>query len=182
MHDVDLDGFRLEEQWFDDEFEILRGRRQPVDRWSDLLFQATWWQDADAARTIWRLDELSEQQCALIHRFVAMHEEETGTLLAWESTHAPVPSGDVAFDAYDRGQSQLLEMVSEHGWIHRTDLMLALQRRMRGWPAVEGTCFCGYPVTEGWTTLRATPGWKLPDRTGDASAELIFEALVWRHP
>lgn len=125
-----------------------RGRRQPVDHWSDLLFQSTWWQDAE--RNILRLDELDEMRCSRIYGFVARHEEETGTLLAWQATRGPVPSGDVAFDAYDRGQGQLLDMVSEHGWIHRTDLMAALQRRMRGWPAVEGTCFCGYPVAEGW--------------------------------
>jgi hypothetical protein len=140
---------RLEEQQFDDAgFEILRGRRQPVDHWTDLLFQSTWWQDAD--RKIWRLDELDEMRCSRIYGFVARREEETGTLLAWEATRGPVPTSDVAFDAYDRGQGQLLEMVSEPGWIHRADLMVALQRRMRGWPAEEGTCFCGYPVAEDW--------------------------------
>ncbi|MFI7415263.1 hypothetical protein ACIBU0_42185 [Streptomyces sp. NPDC049627] len=139
---------RLEEQQFDGDFEILRGRRQPVDHWTDLLFQSTWWQDAE--RDIWRLDELDEMRCSRIYGFVARREDETGTLLAWEATRGPVPSGDVAFDAYDRGQGQLLEMVSERGWIHRTDLMVALQRRMRGLPAEEGTCFCGYPVVEGW--------------------------------
>jgi hypothetical protein len=28
--------------------------------------------------------------------------------------------------------------------------MVALQRRMRGSPAEEGTCFCGYLVAEDW--------------------------------
>lgn len=148
MRDVELEEFRLEEQWFDDHFEILRGRRQPVDHWSDLLFQSTWWQDAE--RNIWRLDELDEMRCSRIYGFVARLEDETGTLLAWGATRAPVPGGDVAFDAYDRGLGQLLDMVSERGWIHQTELMSALQRRMRGWPAVEGTCFCGYPVAEDW--------------------------------
>ncbi|MFD3442608.1 hypothetical protein ACFWU3_34555 [Streptomyces sp. NPDC058685] len=85
-------------------------------------------------------------RCARIYEFVARREDETGTLLAWEATRGPVPTADVAFDGYDRGQGQLLEMVGERGWIHRTELMAALQRRIRGWPAVEGTCFCGYPV------------------------------------
>ncbi|MFI6277926.1 hypothetical protein [Streptomyces sp. NPDC050988] len=35
--------FCVEEQWFDDAFEILHGRRQSVDHWSDLQFQPTWW-------------------------------------------------------------------------------------------------------------------------------------------
>ncbi|MFF7206235.1 hypothetical protein [Streptomyces sp. NPDC008141] len=76
-------------------------------------------------------------RCARIYEFVARREDETGTLLAWEATRGPVPTADVAFDGYDRGQGQLLEMVGERGWIHRTELMSALQRRMRGWPAVE---------------------------------------------
>ncbi|MFF1600722.1 hypothetical protein ACFVYV_24990 [Streptomyces mirabilis] len=138
----------LEEQWFDEDFEITRGRRLPVEHWSDLLFQDTWWQDAE--RNIWRLDELDEMRCSRIYGFVARLEEETGTRLAWEATHGPMPSGDVAFDGYERGQAEVLEMVSERGWIHRTELMQALQRRMRGLPSVEGTCFCGYPVDVGW--------------------------------
>ncbi|MER6109288.1 hypothetical protein [Streptomyces hirsutus] len=122
--------------------------RDPADHWSELLFQATWWHEPDGS--IWRLDELDAMRCSRIYGFIAQQEAETGTLLAWEATQGPVPSGDVAFDAYDRGHGQLLEMVSERGWIHRTELMVALQRRMRGLPAVEGTCFCGYPVSDGW--------------------------------
>lgn len=41
-------------------------------------------------------------------------------------------------------------MVSERGWNHRTELTVALQRRTRGLPAVEVTCFCGYPVAADW--------------------------------
>ncbi|CAM5234304.1 hypothetical protein [Streptomyces griseomycini] len=154
MRSVSLDRGRaerraqLEELQFDDHFAIFRGRREPVDHWSDLLFQSTWWQDAD--RNIWRLDELDTMRCSRIYGFIAQHEDETGTRLAWESTHGPMPRGAVAFDAYERGRAQLLEMVSERGWIHRTDLMVALQRRMRSLPAVEGTCFCGYPVAGDW--------------------------------
>ncbi|MFF9901334.1 hypothetical protein [Streptomyces longispororuber] len=125
-----------------------RGRRQPVDHWSELLFQSTWWQDAE--RDLWRLDELDEMRCSRIHGFIARREDETGTLLAWEATRGPEPSGDVACDAYNRRLGQSLDVVSERGWIHRTELMVALQRRMRGRPAVEGTCFCGYPVERGW--------------------------------
>lgn len=139
---------RLEEQQFDECFEILRGRRQPVDHWTDLLFQGTWWQDAE--RAIHRLDELDEMRCSRIFGFIAKREEEVGTQFAWEVTQAPVPSGDVAFDAYDRGMSKLLLMVGDRGWIHGTDLMAALRRRIRGLPSVEGTCFCGYPVQKGW--------------------------------
>ncbi|WP_328491214.1 hypothetical protein [Streptomyces zaomyceticus] len=129
-------------------FDIVDGRRQPVDHWTDLLFQGTWWQDAD--RSIHRLDQLDEMRCSQIYGFVAGLEEQAGTLLAWTTTLGPMPSGDVAFDAYDRGQSELLSMVGERGWIQRTELMVALQRRMRRMPAIEGTCFCGYPVIEEW--------------------------------
>ncbi|MFE1206372.1 hypothetical protein ACFW5V_32315 [Streptomyces sp. NPDC058762] len=120
----------------------------PVDHWSELLLQPTWWHDPDGS--IWRLDEMDEMRCSRIYGFIARHEDETGTRLAWEATRGPAPGGDVAFDAYDRGLGQLLDMVSERGWIHRTELMQALQRRMWGLPSVEGTCFCGYPVAEGW--------------------------------
>jgi hypothetical protein len=120
----------------------------PVDHWSELLFQSTWWHDRGG--TIWRLDEMDEMRCSRVYGFIARHEDETGTRLAWEGTHCPMPSGDVAFYAYDRGLGQLLDMVGRRGWIHETELMTALQRRMRGLPSVEGTCFCGYPVTEGW--------------------------------
>lgn len=153
-----LDDSRIEAQRFE-EFEILHGRRQPVDHWSDLLFQEVWWQDAD--RRIWRLDELDEMQCSRIYGFVARLEEETGTRLAWEATHGPMPSGDAAFDAYERGQAQLLGMVGERGWIHRTDLMAALQRRMRGRPAAEGACFCGYPVAAGWDHAACRAGMEI---------------------
>lgn len=155
----DLDEFRIEAQQFEDEFEILHGRRQPVDHWSDLLLQEVWWQDPDGS--IWRLDELDEMRCSRIYGFVARFEEETGTRLAWEATHGPMPRGDVAFDAYERGQDQVLGMVGERGWIHRTDLMAALQRRMRGRPAAEGTCFCGYPVAAEWDHAACRPGMEI---------------------
>ncbi|MFB8120602.1 hypothetical protein ACFC51_32650 [Streptomyces sp. NPDC055962] len=121
---------------------------RPVDHWSELLSQSTWWHDPDGS--IWRLDELDDMRCSRIFGFIARHEDETGTRLAWEATRGPEPSGAVAFDEHGRDLGQLLEMVGRRGWIHETALMVALQRRMRGLPAVEGTCFCGYPVAEGW--------------------------------
>ncbi|MGW0033046.1 hypothetical protein ACWDXD_24920 [Streptomyces sp. NPDC003314] len=123
-------------------------RPTPVDHWSELLFQSTWWHDRDGS--VWRLDELDAMRCTRILGFITSHETETGTRLVWEATNGPEPSGDVASDAYDRGLSELVDLVNRRGWIGRTDLAGALRRRMRGLPAVEGTCFCGYPVEEGW--------------------------------
>lgn len=140
---LDLDDFRFH-------FADNDRRRLPVDHWSELLFQSTWWQDADRARTIWRLDELSGQQCALIRHFVAMSEDETGTRLAWEMGSVPEPQGFQASVDLARADLELTTMVSKRGWILRTELVVSLQRRMRGLPAVEGTCFCGYPVVEDW--------------------------------
>lgn len=124
------------------------GSRLPVRHWSDLLFQSTWWQDEHQA--LWRLDELSTVRCGRIYRFIARQEDGVAEQLAWEATRAPEPTAEVAFDAYDRGLSALLETVSETGWIHRAELMTALRRRMQGLPAIEGTCFCSYPVAAGW--------------------------------
>ncbi|MFJ4988695.1 hypothetical protein ACIP9H_33460 [Streptomyces sp. NPDC088732] len=136
------------EQEFDGCFTIVNGRRQPVDRWADLLFQSAYWQDDQ--RTIWHLDELDPVYCSRIYGFIVRQEDEVGTQLAWDATRGPDPSGDVAWDAATRSVDALLELVSERGWISRTELMQALSRRMRGRPAVEGECFCGYPVAEGW--------------------------------
>ncbi|MFJ4880110.1 hypothetical protein ACIP93_33550 [Streptomyces sp. NPDC088745] len=165
MYDVDEEGWLIDrgryrhqvgyadcgDAFFDEGFagdsvftEDWRVRPQRVEHWSELLFQSTWWQDAE--RNIWHLDGLDAMRCSGIYEFIARREDETGTLLAWSATRVPVPTGD----ADGRGQDQVLAMVGERGWILRTDLMVALQRRMRGLPAVEGTCFCGYPVAEGW--------------------------------
>ncbi|MFM9452218.1 hypothetical protein [Streptomyces europaeiscabiei] len=133
----------------DHRFDFDReGRRLPVGHWSDLLFQATWWQDQEQA--IWRLDELSAVRCGRIYRFIARQEDGVAEHLAWEATRAPEPTAEAALDAYDRGLNALLETVSEAGWIQRAELMTALRRRMQGLPATEGACFCGYPVTLGW--------------------------------
>lgn len=146
---VDPDGLHIEAQALDaDGFEILRGRRQPVDHWSNLLFQSTWWQDAD--RNIWRLDELDTMQCSRIYGDIARQEDETGTRLVWEMSSGWQPGGFMASEGLARGGLELTTMVGERGWITRTDLMVALQRRMRGLPAVAGTCFCGYPVADDW--------------------------------
>lgn len=139
---------RLEEHRFEDGFEILRGRRQPVDHWTELLFQSTWWQDAD--RNGWRLDELDDMRCTRIYGFIARTEDETGTRLVWEMGQWGEPQGFQASEDKARADLELTDMVSERGWIHRTELMVALQRRMRGRPAVEGKCFCGYPVEDDW--------------------------------
>ncbi|MFI9772778.1 hypothetical protein ACIHJG_38965 [Streptomyces sp. NPDC052415] len=81
---------------------------------------------------------------------MAMQEDEVGTRLVWELGSMPEPQGLQASEDLARSDLELTTMVRERGWIHRTALMVALQRRMRGYPAVEGTCFCGYPVTDGW--------------------------------
>lgn len=124
------------------------GRRQPVAHWSDLLFQPTWWQDEQ--RAIWRLDELDPMQCSRIYGFVARQEDEVGTRLVWELGGGWQPGGFQASEDLARGDFELTAMVSRRGWITRTELMVALQRRMRGLPAAEGTCFCGYPVADDW--------------------------------
>ncbi|MEU9495795.1 hypothetical protein AB0D73_28960 [Streptomyces sp. NPDC048215] len=126
------------------------GRREPVEHWSDLLWQSTWWQDADGGRTLWRLDELSSQQCALIHHFVAREEEATGTRLVWGLGGFPEPNAFQASVDLGRADLELTELVSRRGWILRTPLMAALHRRIQNLPAVTGTCFCSYPVAEGW--------------------------------
>ncbi|MGY4936026.1 hypothetical protein ACWD7T_34045 [Streptomyces sp. 900116325] len=89
-------------------------------------------------------------RCTRIYGFIARQEDETGTRLVWETGQWGEPQGFQASVDIARADLELTDMVSERGWIHRTDLMVALQRRMRGLPAVEGTCFCGYPVDADW--------------------------------
>ncbi|MEU1134437.1 hypothetical protein ABZ383_32030, partial [Streptomyces sp. NPDC005900] len=115
-----------------------------VTHWTDLLDQDEVWRDTHGA--ILRLDDMDPDYCARVRDFCLRNAERALTVLLWEMTQGPTPSGEVAADCFNR-EYDMLEAAAEdpQAWLLEANLLRALSYRARGLPArpASATCPCG---------------------------------------
>jgi hypothetical protein len=118
-----------------------------VTHWTDLLDQDEVWRDAQGQ--ILRLDDMEPHYCARVRAFCLRNAEHAHTLLMYEMTLGPGPSGDVAVDCFNREWDMMDDAgQNPRAWLEESDLLIALKHRSEGLPARPTVCHCGYPFQD----------------------------------
>lgn len=131
-----------------------------VTHWTDLLYQDEVWRDAAGA--ILCLDDMEPNYCARVRAFCLRNAEHAVTVMLYDMAHGPMPSGDVAADAFGR-EWDMLEAAGDNpqAWLEESDLLQALKYRSEGLPARPEVCHCGYPFVDDdgpWDHSACRPG------------------------